>query len=169
MTTVTVRRTSGGLLWFPWLEYYRDARGLSPRNYRVRVHGDAYVPRYAWDSAGVEQLVHPYDDSNPPAVVPPGPIKVRLLPSQTYPFADNVPVLAGVVREALVSWSDGSAVQVDSVLSDPDGEFRLPLRRAPIGNTPFLVEAVTPFGGPSGFITIRIPQDLLTFQTLTIS
>jgi len=35
----TVRRvtTSGGVIWFPWLERQRDARGGAAGNYRVRV------------------------------------------------------------------------------------------------------------------------------------
>lgn len=175
METVKTRRTASGIIWFPWLEHYRDARGMTPRTYRVRVRSDVYVPRYAWDSAGVAQQVFPYDDVTPPGGPANPLIKLPLLPSPTYPFGDSVPVLAGAVEEAgvrvpeaLVSWSDAS-LQTDSVLTDADGEFRLPMRRAPTDNTQFPVEAITPFGGPSGFETIRIPQDLLTFLTIPIS
>jgi hypothetical protein len=175
MGTVKTRRSAAGILWFPWLEHYRDATGMLPRSYRVRVHSDVYVPLYEWDTTGVEQQVFPYDDVTAPGGPANPLLRLSLLPSPTYPFADGVPVISGVVLEAgvpapdvLVSWSHAS-LQTDRVLTDEDGEFRLPLRRAPRDNTQFPVEAITPSGGPSGFKTIRIPQDQLTFLTITIS
>lgn len=175
MEMVETSRSAGGIFWFPWLEHHRDATGMVPRTYRVRVRSDAYVPLYQWDAAGIEQQIFPYDDVTPPAGPANPLIRLQLLPSPTYPFADGVPVISGVVLEAgvpvsdaLVSWSDAT-LQTDRVLTDEDGEFRLPLRRAPNDNTQFSVDAITPFGGPSGFKIIRIPQDQLTFLTITIS
>src|SRR5437868_10897529 len=37
-------RTGSGLVWFPWLERYRDARGRGPGKYRVRVAAECSVP-----------------------------------------------------------------------------------------------------------------------------
>jgi len=72
----------------------------------------------------------------------------------------NVPV-----PDALVSWIDAT-LQTDSVLSDADGEFALPMRRAAI-NTPIDIHAERP--GLAGDTIIRIPQDLSIFHTIQIS
>src|SRR5262249_21017369 len=156
-------------IWFPYLERYADARGRAPRTYRVRVSAEFYVPRYSYDADGVDVQVAPYDDVNPPAFVPAQPQKIGLLPTATYPYADAVPVLRGNVIDpagepvvnALVSWTDGT-LQTDSVLTDADGEFNLPMRRAP-RDTPINIQAQRPpppAGGRSGAIIARIPQDL---------
>jgi hypothetical protein len=95
-----------------------------------------------------------------------------------YPHADAVPVLRGSVVDtvgvpvvnALVSWFDPT-LQTDSVLTDVDGEFSLPMRRAP-RDTPININAQRPpppAGGRSGDTIVRIPQDLSTFHTIQIS
>jgi hypothetical protein len=169
--------TAAGVSWFPWLERHRDARGLLPRKYRVRVAAGIYTPRYGYDSAGIEALVAPYDDVTVPPT-PARPIEVELLPSAGYPFAPEIPVLRGVVVDpvgdpvpyALVSWIDAVLV-TDSVLTDADGEFDLPMRRAPL-NTAIDVRAerpAPPIGGRAGDVIVRVPQDLATFQTIQIA
>lgn len=173
-----VTRTPGGIVWYPWLEHHRDARGLPPRKYRVRVFADAFAPRYRYDSDGVEVLIAPHDDVNPPASLPTAPLKVPLLPAPSYPFPAGVPVLRGrvvdggsaPVPDALVSWSDPT-LQTDSVLSDVDGEFALPMRRA-ARNVPIDIHAARPpppGTGRSGTVSVRIPQDLSIFHTISIS
>jgi hypothetical protein len=168
------RRTPSGIVWFPWLEYHRDARGMAPRKYRVRVSAPAYIPLYQWDSSGLEALVYPYDNVEPPAG-PASLLRAVLLPSAMYPFAPDVPILRGVVTDAgtpvpevLVYWTDAT-LRTDRVLTDADGEFELPMRRAPPGPNPIFVAAETPFGGPSGDVPVRLPQDLPAFQTIQIS
>lgn len=173
-----VRRTAGGVIWFPWLEHYRDASGRPPRKYRVRVSAALYTPRYQFDAEGVEVTVFPYDDTTPPATLPNGPVKVPLLPAATYPFAPAVPVLRGIVTDlalvpqpnAIVTWTDGT-LQTDTVLTDADGEFSLPMRRAPANNTPVIVHAERPPAGtgPSADEVVHLPSDLPTFQKLQIS
>jgi len=166
-------RTPSGVVWYPWLERHADARLLTARNYRVRVAAGLYAPRYAYDSDGVVVAVSPYDDNNPPAAIAAAPAKIMLLPTATYPFAPAVPVLRGLivdtsnapVPDALVSWIDAT-LQTDSVLSDADGEFALPLRRAAI-NTPINIHAERP--GLAGDTIIRIPQDLSISHTIQIS
>ena len=171
-------RTPSGVIWFPYLERYADARGRMPRTYRLRVSAQFYVPRYTYDADGLDVQIAPYDDSNPPTFVPTAPAKIGLLPSATYPFADVVPMLRGnvvdsagdPVMNALVSWIDAT-LQTDSVLTDADGEFGLPLRRAP-RDTPIDIHAERPpppVGGRSGDTVVRIPQDLSTFHTIQIS
>jgi hypothetical protein len=171
-------RTSSGVVWFPYLERFADARGRTPRTYRVRVSTQFYVPRYTYDADGVDIQVAPYDDVNPPAFVPALPQKIGLLPAAMYPYADAVPVLRGNVVDtagdpivnALVTWIDAT-LQTDAVLTDADGEFSLPMRRAP-RDTPIDIHAERlppPAGGRSGDTIVRIPQDLSTFHTIQIS
>lgn len=174
-----VSRTAGGVTWFPWLEHYRDASLKQPRKYRVRVTAEHYTPRYQFDQEGVEVTVFPYDDNTPPGTLPTGPERIVLLPAATYPFAPNVPVLRGNVRDlatltpqpnAIVTWSQG-ALRSDTVLTDADGEFTLPLRRAPQdGSQVFIHTERPPLGtGPSADEVVHLPQDLPIFQELKIS
>lgn len=166
-------RSASGVVWYPWLEHHFDARGLPARNYRVRVSAGLYTPRYAYDSDGVIVAVSPYDDNNPPAILPTAPAKIFLLAAAAYPFAPAVPVLRGLVTDtagtpvpdALVSWIDAT-LQTDTVLTDADGEFSLPMRRA-AQNTPIDIHAERP--GLAGDTIVRIPQDLSTFHTIPIS
>jgi hypothetical protein len=175
---VVQRRTASGIVWFPWLEHYRDARDRQPRKYRVRVSAELFTPRYRFDADGVEVTVSPYDDTHPPANIPSGPLKIGLLPAAHYPFPPSVPTLHGVVIDtasvpvanALVSWMDAN-LQTDSVLTDADGEFCLPMRRAP---QHVLIDVSAerpppPVGGRSGDTVVRLPQDLAAFHTIQIS
>lgn len=178
----TVRRvtTNGGVIWFPWLERQRDARGGAAGKYRVRVAAELGVPAYLFDRDGVEVLVAPYDDAAPPAGTPPV-VELKLLPAAGYPFGAEVPVLHGAVKDAsgepvpraLVSWSDpglGPPLITDEVLSDEDGEFRLPMRRAPRA-TPIAINArrpPPPAAGKHGAASVRLPDDLPAFLTIQI-
>ncbi len=175
--TLVTARTPAGVVWYPWLEHHRDARGMAPRNYRVRVAAEHYVPRYSYDSDGVVVAVAPFDDVNPPAFVPVAPTKIGLLPTASYPFAPDVPVLRGVVVDlalapvpkALVTWIDAT-VQTDAVLTDEDGEFALPMRRAPL-DTPIDVHAERPPPPAitSGDAIVRIRQDLPLYHQIQIT
>ncbi len=175
--TLIVTRTPGGIVWYPWLEHYRDARGRAPRNYRVRVTAELYTPRYSFTDDGVVIAVAPFDDDNPPATIPGAATKIQLLPTAAYPFAPGVPVLRGEITDnatppapvpnATVTWLDpANLLQTDTVLSDSDGEFALPLRRAPL-NVLIDIHAERP--GLSGDTVIRIPQDLSNYQSIPIS
>lgn len=171
-------KTPSGVTWFPWREHYRDARLLPPRNYRVRASSEFTTPRYAYDSDGIEQFVAPYDDDNPPAAAPIAPLVISLLPKANYPFAPAVPVVHGAVIDingdrvvnALVSWSVPGVVG-DAVLTDDDGEFSLPMRRAVQDNSQIVVVAERPpppAGGRFGSVMVRLPSDLNTFFTIQI-
>ena len=177
-TVTPRRRTAGGITWFPWLEHHRDARTLAPRKYRVRVDAELSVPRYRYDSEGVEVWVAPYDDDHLPSAVPIAPIVINLLPRANYPFAPAVPVVHGAVidingdrvPDALVSWHD-PPTPGDVVLSDEDGEFSLPMRRAPQDDSQLVIAAERPPPpalGRSGDVIVRLPSDLNTFFTIQI-
>jgi len=174
---LAVARTAGGVIWYPWLEHHADARGLPPRKYRVRVAADMFAPRYRYDADGVEVLVAPFDDVDPPASAASAPLKLALLPAASYPFPPAVPVLHGrvvdgasaPVVDALVSWRD-PALQTDRVLSDADGEFALPMRRAPRDvSIDVLATRPAPGTGRSGTVVVRIPPDLSIFHIISIS
>jgi hypothetical protein len=174
--------TNGGVIWFPWLERRRDARGRGPSRYRVRVLAEHGTPAYLFDREGVEVLVAPYDDAAPPAGTPPV-VEIALLPAAHYPFAAAVPVLRGAVRDeggapvprALVAWAmpaaaGGSPLVTDEVLSDEDGEFSLPLRRAPHG-VPIEVSArraPPPLPGAHRAVSVQLPADLSAFLTIVL-
>jgi len=178
----SVRRTttSSGVIWFPWLERHRDARGRAAGKYRVRVAAELGTPAYLFDRDGIEVLVAPYDDGTPPAGTPPI-VTIKLLPAAQYPFGTEVPVLHGAVKDvsgapvprALVRWTDpglGPPVVTDEVLSDEDGEFSLPMRRAPRA-TPITINArrpPPPAGGTHGTAQVRLPDDLPKFLTIQI-
>lgn len=172
--TLSAARTPAGVVWFPWLEHYADARGRVPRKYRVRVTAGFYTPLYAYDAEGLEISVPPYDDANPPATLPVEPVRVQLVPSDGYPYPPDVPVLRGAILDtssapvkfARVQWVEASAPRNDLVLTDGDGEFALPMRRAPL-DTPIEIIAERP--GQSADVIVRIPQDLSTFHTIQIS
>jgi hypothetical protein len=174
--------TASGVVWFPWLEKVRDARGRLPRRYRVRATAEYYAPAYLYDAEGVEVLVDPYDDVTPPAASP-APVDITLLPAASYPYDPSVPVLRGRVEDifgepvphARVGWLDPTVppappLVTDLVLSDDDGEFSLPMRRAPFA-TPIEIHArrpPPPFPGRFRKQLVQLPGDLSTFLTMTI-
>jgi len=174
--------TAGGVVWFPWLERRRDARGRGPGRYRVRVLAEHGTPAYLFDREGVEVLVAPYDDAALPAGTPPL-VEISLLPAANYPFGAAVPVLRGVVRDAggapvpraLVGWTapiGGPPLVTDEVLSDEDGEFNLPMRRAPHG-VPIEVSArrappPLPGAGARRVVSVQLPADLSAIPTIVL-
>jgi len=172
--------TNGGVIWFPWLERRRDARGRGPVRYRVRVAAELGTPAYLFDQDGVAVLVAPYDEAAPPAGTPPV-VEIALLPAAHYPFGAAVPILHGVVQDALgapvpralVAWAAPAgepSLVTDEVLSDDDGEFSLPMRRAPRG-TPIDVTArrpPPPEPGKHGTVSVQLPADLSTFLTIVL-
>jgi hypothetical protein len=180
-----VRRatTASGIVWFPWLERHRDAYGLSPRKYRVRVAAEFSTPLYLYDREGIEVFVDPYDDTTPPASSP-APIDIVLVPTASYPFAPAVPVLRGAIEDifgeripnTLVSWIDPTTppptppLVVDQVLSDADGEFNLPMRRAPTGVSIdiYARRPPPPIPGKNRKVPVMLPADLSTFHTIQI-
>ena len=170
--------TPSGVIWFPGLERYRDARGRAPGRYRVRVAAELATPAYLYDRDGVEVAVAPYDDATPPAGTAPI-LEIELVPAAGYPFDPGVAVLRGAVKDAagvpvpraLVSWSDpglGPPLVTDRVLSDDHGEFHLPMRRAP-RETPIEIQARRPPPPPGGkhvAASVRIPDDLSRLLTM---
>ena len=175
--------TAGGITWFPWLEHYADARGKTAREYRVRVTADHYTPAYAWDSEGVTTIIEPYDDVTEPGAFHPV-IEIPLLPAASYPFDARVPLLRGAIEDIFgdrvpltrVTWIDTTfpapvpPLVTDTVLSDADGEFILPMSRAPLGVNVdvFARRPPPPFPGKQRKVSVSLPADLSTFHVITI-
>ncbi len=168
-TEIASVTTAGGHLVYPGLGRHREPVGLPPTAYRVVVEAEYYRPMYAPRMRGFEFLVHPYNDTNPPAVVA-IPTTAFLLPSAGYPFPAAVPVLRGrVLRrsgapvvDALVA--DGNR---QDVLTDERGEFALPLRWAEVGGD-YRIDARDRPSGWVGSIRVRFPGDLSRGHIITI-
>jgi hypothetical protein len=170
-TTTDLRAvvTASGALIYPWLERRQNAGGLPPRDYRLRIDADLYVPLYRASADGIVVSVFSFDDDHPPQVVTPNPSKAVLLPAATYPFEPETPVVRGFVvdgagagvADALVAGGN------ERVLSDGRGEFALPLRwSAPA--TPIAVDATTR-DGRSGTTTIQLPGASSATQRITVN
>lgn len=128
--------TPSGVYAYPGLGRSRDVPGDAPRQHRFRVEAEFYRPFYRADSHGIEFLVPPYNDVEPPSPLPAGPIDVMLQPAANYPFSAHVPVLRGTVQEASGEPIEDALVSESTrerVLSDERGCFSLPLRWVPSG------------------------------------
>ncbi|CAL9609871.1 carboxypeptidase regulatory-like domain-containing protein [Streptomyces sp. NPDC052644] len=176
-------RTPSGALAFPGLGRRARPRAAPPELHRVRFAAAGRLPLYPADGepfradlAGVEFLVHPHDDTHPPAL-PAEPRLVRLLPAPSYPYPPRVRTVHGVVVDA-----DGGAPVANALveaegrtsrdlapwhertLCDAGGAFRLALRwegeKADENATEetFRLRA-TERPGRTGALVVRLPRD----------
>lgn len=159
-----------GLAFLPALERYRDAAGRSPRTYRVKVSAELYLPLYTWQELpGIDVLVAPWDEANPPAVTLDAPVRIPLLPRAGHPF-DVRPVLRGYVINPNGSPLATALVEFDGmqVLTDAAGEFALPMPRAPAGTSLVDVSAV-PTDGRSAAFPVTLPDELRQKVVFTLN
>jgi len=169
-TDISDARTPSDVVTYPGLERHHDITGLQPRQYRVRLSADYYIPYYQGSQDGITFTASPYSDTQPPANVVVIATDTPLLPATNYPFATYIPVLRGVVVDPAnqpvpnVFVTQGN---LERVLTDSRGTFALPLRWvAP--NTPVPVDASDQRTGRTGSIQIQIPASLGTNQTISI-
>lgn len=161
---------SGNLL-YPGLGRSANSATAPMVRYRVQIESPFYRPEYLRNADALEFDVHPYDDANPPAVVPGLPQTVLMLPSASYPFAGFVRTIRGRTLDALgdpianVEVTTGSA---ERVLSDARGVFALPLRWAPLGVN-VVIDAIDHRTGRADQLNLVLPQDLLQGQTFTLT
>jgi hypothetical protein len=175
-------RTPSAAIAYPDLGR-RGGSGPQPQRHRVRFAAAGFQPLYPADgepffadAVGVEFLVHPYDDTQPPAELA-EPRLVRLLPAVTFPYPPGVRTVYGVVVDghtrapvanALVS-AHGTTSQdgvewLERTLSDDNGAFRLSLRweGEPVpglsGTQAFRLE-VTQRPGRVGSLDVRLPGE----------
>lgn len=165
----------GFTLRYPGLGRQRQVVGLAPGRYRVRIAAEHYVPVYRSTVDGIEFDVHPYNDSNPPAVVAPNAVDVALTPAPTYPFPGHVAVLRGVVVDATAGNAPVADAEVtegtrELTVTDGRGRFALPLRWVSAGAmTP--IDAVYRRSTPNltGTLVVTLPAALGGSQTVAIS
>ena len=161
---------SGNLL-FPGLGRSAQVAVAPIVRHRVQLESAFYRPEYLRTVDALEFDIHPYDDSQPPAVLPNVPQTVLLLPSPLYPHAAFVRTISGRTLDsngdpiANVEVTSGA---VERVLSDERGVFALPLRWAPFtGNV--VIDAIDNRTGRSDQITLALPQDLQQGHKFTLT
>jgi hypothetical protein len=170
-TNIAGTWNSDAVLMYPDLERHAVVIGLSPRQYRVRLSADLYIPYYRLSADGIIFTAYPFNDTNPPAQVVKVPADTLLLPASNYPFAPNIPVLRGIVVDATgkvvrdVSVSQGNT---ERAITDNKGNFALPLRWAP-SNVNVPIDASDQRTGRTGSINIQLPADLGKSHTISIS
>jgi hypothetical protein len=171
VTNITGARNSDAVLSYPDLERHGVVAGLSPRQYRVRLSADFYIPYYRLNAEGIVFTAYPFNDSNPPAQVVTVPTDTVLLPASNYPFAPNIPVLRGIVVDATgktvrdVSVTQGNT---ERAITDEKGNFALPLRWAQ-SNVNVPIDATDQRTGHTGSINIQLPADLGKSHIISIS
>lgn len=163
--------TEGGIITWPGLGRRRAPLGQTPRRYRVRVEAAHYIPNYRSDQDGVEFLVAPYDDSNPPANPPAVPTAMVLLPGPTYPFPGHLLVLRGVVTDSAGAPVRDAKVSIGTTrraLSDARGVFALSAPR-PLAPATLQLDAADLRTGRVGGQAVQFPQGLATNIQIVIS
>ncbi len=170
LDTQPVASLSGNLL-YPGLGRSANVATAPVVRHRVQLTSDFYRPEYLRTVDALEFDIHPYDDSQPPAIVPNVPQSVLLLPSANYPYAAFVRTVRGRTLDtngdpiANVEVTQGAA---ERVLSDGRGVFALPLRWAPLSGA-LVIDAVDHRTGRTDQITLTLPQDLEQGHTLTLT
>lgn len=175
-------RTPSAAVVFPGLGRRGNLSAARPERHRARFAAAGYQPLYPADGepfsadlVGVEFLVHPYDDTHPPAVEA-APRLVRLLPSVSFPYPPGVRTVYGSVRDAVAPHAPVANALVEArgrmgdtewherTLSDAAGAFRLALRWTGEKADENAVEETfrlqaTERPGRSGALVIRLPGD----------
>jgi hypothetical protein len=142
-TDIKETRTAGGVIAYPGLGRTLDVTTQKPRDYRVRIEAELYVPYYKGTEHGtddgVEFTAFPYSDTVPPNNYPTDPAgfevylrnvlrRVFLMPAPNYQFPPQLLVLRGMVRNsrkepiigATVSWRATESAMTGG------GEVKLP-------------------------------------------
>lgn len=170
LETRPVPSLSGNLL-YPGLGRSASAATAPMVRHRVELSSDFYRPEYLRTVDALEFDIHPYDDTQPPAVVPAIPHTVLLLPSASYPHAAFVRTVRGRTLDsggdpiANVEVTQGTA---ERVLSDARGVFTLPLRWVPLSGG-ITLDAVDHRTGRTDQINLTLPQDLQQGHTFTLT
>jgi hypothetical protein len=170
-TDVDAVLTPSGTFAYPGLERRASVTGVPAQTYRVRISADYYIPYYLTNADGIQFLAYPFNDDNPPAQVAKLPVDALLLPGPGYPFGTHIPVLRGIVVDAAKNVVPNAYVtqsNTERALTDARGTFALPLRWVQ-PNTPVPIDATDQRTGRSGSISIQIPADLNSNQTISIS
>lgn len=175
-TGVAAYVSPGGTIAYPGLERRREAIGVPPRRYRIRVEAERYRPLYRAQADGVEFDAPPHNDTT----IPPAPVRqdVVLLPSTVYSWPGHVPLVRGdvvdpagdPVVDAMVETltTVGETTRRERTLTDSRGAYALSLRWVAPGGTAQL-SADDLRGNRHGTITVAVPDDLASNQRITIA
>jgi len=164
--------TPSGNITFPGLGLNANA-GVAPDTpYRVRLSAPEYLPEYLRNDNALYFTVRPYDHSTPPAVIPPLPQTVVLLPSVNYPFPGHVRVVRGLSTDAgtgdEIAYVETTEGVRERVLSDERGAFALPLRWPALAG-PVTIDAVDHRTGRTDSLALTLPADLVDSQTFQLT
>jgi hypothetical protein len=165
--TAPVTSPSGNRL-FPGLGRSASVATAPVVPHRVELISAFYRPEYLRTADALECDIYPYDDLNPPAVVPDLPQTILMLPSPGYPYPAYLRVVRGRVIDTAgrpmpnVEVTQGAA---ERVVSDERGVFALPLRWAALEGD-VVIDATDHRTGRTNQLTLTLPQDLLQGQTL---
>ncbi|MFD5748750.1 carboxypeptidase-like regulatory domain-containing protein [Streptomyces sp. NPDC127033] len=176
-------RTPSGALAFPGLGRHGEPWAALPERHRARFSAAGHQPLYPADGepfsaalVGVEFLVHPYNDTHPPAA-PTAPRLVRFLPGVSFPYPPGLRTVHGVVVDAATRAPVANALVEargrtspdlmpwhERTLTDATGAFRLALRWEGEKAGPEAVEETFRLQaveepGRSGELVVRLPQD----------
>lgn len=169
-TEIPDTRTPSAVVSYPGLERHAQVTGAQPRQYRVRLIADYYIPYYRANSDGIRFTAYPYNDLNAPQQFAKIPTDTPLLPATNYPFASHIPVLRGkVVDPNNKPVPDAFVTQgnKERSLTDANGRFALPLRWvAPNVNVP--IDA-SDRSGRNGSINVQVPAALGAEQIIPVS
>ena len=163
--------TPSGVVSFPGLGRSAQIAMQPVLRHRVLLKSDFYRPAYLRNVDGLEFDLHPYDDDNPPAVIPTHPQTEFLLPNASYRYESHIRVVRGHVEDnttapvANVEVREGTN---ERVLTDERGAFALPLRW-PALNAALLLDAVDHRTARSATISIQLPGDLFPDHLFTIT
>ena len=164
--------TPSGNITFPGLGLNVNA-GVAPDvQYRVRLSAKEFLPEYLMNDNALYFAVRPYDHTTPPAVIPPLPQTVMLLPTANYPYPGHVRVVRGVTTN-LGTTNDVPYVEVtegmrERVLSDSRGIFALPLRW-PTFSGGVTIDAVDHRTGLTDSLALTLPADLHSSHTFQLT
>ena len=132
---------------------------------------DFYRPEYLRTVDALEFDVHPYDDSQPPAVLPNLPHTVLLLPSTNYPHAasSHRARTARSTRSAIRSPTSRSRRARPSACSATSVAYsRCRCAGSPFSG-PVVIDAVDNRTGRTDQITLTLPQDLQQGHSFTLT
>jgi len=163
--------TPRGIVSYPGLERHANVTGLGSRRYRVRLKPEFYIPFYRASADGIEIDAFPYNDTKPPATIKKLPDDTLLTPAPNYPFQPHIPILHGVVVDAVGDKVPDAFVNralVDRVITDWRGTFSLPLPRTK-RNVNFVVDAANQRNGQMGVTgNLQLPGALSTVVKIQI-
>jgi hypothetical protein len=163
--------TPNGIISYPALGRSVRAATQPVLRHRVSLRSDFYRPEYLLNSDGIEFDIHPYDDANPPVVIPTNPQTILMMPNTKYAYPGHVRLVNGVVQDnagdpvANVIVSEGVR---ERVLADERGAFSLPLRW-PVLSATVLLDALDHRTGRNDSLNINLPGDLSQGHLFTIT